>query len=477
LSELIDLSVSELVSEYSAQRVSPVDVVQACISRIDAIDGEVHAVMTLVGDSALREAKRSEQRWRSGAVRSLDGVPFGLKDIIHTRGIRTTGGSRVYENLVPAVTATVVDRLIDAGAILLAKVHTWEFAADGVPFPFPRNPWNLAHMAAGSSSGSAAAVAAREMPLAIGTDTGGSIRVPTAFCGITSMKPTYGLVSRHGVMPISWTLDHVGPMARSVADVALALEAIAGHDPRDPTSAAISVGPYRESLFYGVRGLRIGVPENWFFEFCDPQVEDATRSAIAVLEEAGATITPVRLSILDEVDPVSVEWLIVNAECASLHEVNSDRIHAYTTEFASHILDGRMILAIDYLRAMRLRSVLQRDFELAFKSADVLITPGALSVAPRVEREDSVVEAWAVIGDRRYPWLDVLMRTTCVFNLVGLPALVLPSGMSRDALPMAIQVVAPPFREDRCLQVGHAFQQLTDHHRAQPPVIEGVRAS
>ena len=474
LTELVELTCGELLSEYRQRTLSPVDVVEACLSRIAAIDDRLHAVMTLLSETALEEAKRSERRWADDEeALPFDGVPFGLKDIIHTAGIRTTGGSRVYETYVPEVTATVVDRLTEAGGILLAKLHTWEFAADGVPFPFPRNPWNFEHMAAGSSSGSAAAVGAREMPMAIGTDTGGSIRVPTAFCGITSMKPTYGRVSRHGVMPISWTLDHVGPMARSAVDLALVLEVIAGPDPRDPSSANVPVDAYRAVVDDGVEGLRIGVPENWFFEFCDPQVEAAARSAIATLEDAGASIHGVRLPILDEIDPVSVEWLIVNPECASLHEVHSERIDLYTAEFASHILDGRMVLAVDYLRALRLRSMIQRDFERAFESVDLLVTPGALSVAPRVERDDSVVDAWAAIGEDRYPWLDILMRTTCVLNIAGVPAVTLPSGFNTDGLPMAIQLIASPFREDICLRTANAYQSLTSHHRA-TPVFEEV---
>lgn len=475
MTELVDLTASDLLIAYGEKTVSPVEVVRACLDRIDAIDDRLHAVMTLLGDQALEEAKASERRWAGGNSLPLDGVPFGLKDIIHTAGIRTTGGSRLYEDHVSNLTATVVDRLVDAGGILLAKLHTWEFAADGVPFPFPRNPWNLEHMAAGSSSGSAAAVGAREMPIAIGTDTGGSIRVPTAFCGITSMKPTYGRVSRHGVMPISWTLDHVGPMARSAADLALLLEIIAGHDARDPSSSVAPVGAYREALTENLEGLRIGIPQNWFFEFCDPQVEAAARSAIAVLADAGATICEIRLPVLDAIDPVSVEWLIVNPECASLHEVHSDRIRLYTSEFASHILDGRTVLAIDYMRALRMRSLIQRDFERAFEEVDVLLTPGALSVAPRVEREDSVVEAWAEIGDKRYPWLDVLMRTTCVLNVVGVPALTLPSGFNDRGLPMAIQLIAPPYREDTCFRAAGAYQRLTSHHLASPILEQAVR--
>ena len=476
MTSLAQLTCTELLAVYERGDASPLEAVHACLKRIEEIDDRLHAVMTLCAESAVEQARESERRWRAGEPLALDGIPFGLKDIIHTAGIRTTGGSFVYERMVPDVNAAVVDRLLGAGGILLAKVHTWEFAADGVPFPFPRNPWNLNHMAAGSSSGSAAAVGAREMPLAIGTDTGGSIRVPTAFCGITSMKPTFGRVSRFGVMPISWTLDHVGPMARSAEDLALTLEVIAGHDPRDPTSGTAPVPTYRAALSDDLSGLRIGVPQNWFFEFCDPQVEAATREAIRVLESAGATIVDVRVPILDEVDPVSVEWLIVNPEAASLHEVNTGAIDLYSHDYANHLLDGRLILAVDYLRALRLRHLIQQDFERVFDTVDVLVTPGALSVAPRVEREDSVVEAWALIGDDRYPWLDVLMRTTCVFNLSGLPALTLPSGLSRDRLPMAIQLIARPYAEQRCLTVAHAFQARTDHHRAQPAAAESVGA-
>jgi aspartyl-tRNA(Asn)/glutamyl-tRNA(Gln) amidotransferase subunit A len=473
--DLTELSSAGLLDGYRTKSFSPVEVVDACVARIDAIDDRLHAVMTMVTAEARRAAHESEARWRSGSPLPLDGVPYGLKDIIHTAGIRTTGGSRVYERMVPDLNATVVERLAAAGAIMLAKVHTWEFAADGVPFPFPRNPWNLEHMAAGSSSGSAAAVGAREMPLAIGTDTGGSIRVPTAFCGITSMKPTYGRISRHGVMPISWTFDHVGPMARSAMDVGLVLEVIAGHDPLDPTSATKSVPAYSKTIGRGVRGMKLGVPENWFFEFCDPQVEKAARDAIELLKSLGAEIKAVQLPVLDQLDPVAIEWLIVNSECASLHEVNSDRIALYTDEFTAHILDGRMVLAIDYLRAQRLRNLIQRDFELAFAEVDAIVTPGALSVAPRVEREDSVFDAWAIVGEKRYPWLDILMRTTCVFNVTGLPALTLPSGFNDEGLPMAIQVVARPYAEETCLAIGHAFQQATNHHLASPAGLEKAK--
>ena len=428
-------------------------------------------MVTLCRDAAFAGARESEKRWRSGDPLPLDGIPFGLKDLIYTDGIRTTGGSLVYQHLVPRVTATVADRLIQAGGLLLAKVHTWEFAADGVPLGYTKNPWSLAHMAGGSSSGSAAAVSARELPLAIGTDTGGSIRVPTSFCGITSMKPTFGRVPRYGVMPLSWSLDHVGPMARSAADVAMALEVIAGHDPRDPSSAMEPVGDFTASLQQDIVGLRVGVPTNWFFDICDPEVESATRDGIELLAAAGAEIIEVRIPVLDEVDPVTLLWLITNPECASLHEFNSDDIALYSRDNAGHIVSGRSVLAIDYLRAQRLRAVIQRDFEAVFEAVDCLITPGTPSVAPRIESEDSIVDGWSLIGEDRYPWLKVSGRTTCVFNLAGMPALTFPSGFNGDGLPMAMQVAAAPFREATCLQVANAFQARTQHHRASPPIV------
>jgi aspartyl-tRNA(Asn)/glutamyl-tRNA(Gln) amidotransferase subunit A len=470
VASLAELSCTELLAGYQAREASPVEAVQACLERIVAVDDRLHAVITLCAEPALEQARASERRWRSGQALPLDGIPFGLKDIIHTAGIRTTGGSLVYEHLVPEVNATVVDRLLEAGGVLLAKVHTWEFATDGVPFANTRNPWDLNRMAGGSSSGSAAAVAAREMPLAIGTDTGGSIRVPTAFCGLTSIKPTFGRVPRFGVMPISWTLDHVGPMARSAEDLALALQVMAGHDPRDPSSSTAPVPVYREALTDHLRGIRIGVPQNWFFDPCDSQIARATRDAINVLREAGAVVTEITIPHLGDVDPVALLWLTANPEAAILHEANFNRLDLYSADNVSHLLDGRLVFAIDYMRALRLRSLLQSGFEQAMEGIDAVVVPGTCAVAPRLEREDSIVEAWATIDGRRFPWLEIIGRTTCVFNLTGMPAVMLPSGINQDGVPMAVQIAARPHADTVCLRIAHAYQQSTSHHMAAPPL-------
>jgi aspartyl-tRNA(Asn)/glutamyl-tRNA(Gln) amidotransferase subunit A len=476
-SPLVDLTCGALLRAYESGEASPVETVNACIERVDSIDSAINAVRSMCPEAALASAKASEERWRAGTARPLEGVPFGLKDIILTAGVVTTGGGRVYEDFVPDYDAAVAERLNGAGGILLGKLQSWEFAGSGVPFGQTRNPWNRAHMSGGSSSGSAAAVSAREMPLAIGTDTGGSIRAPAAFCGITALKPTFGRVSRFGVMPLSWTLDHVGPMARTVEDVAICLEVIAGYDSRDPSSSSAAVPGYRERLSEDLRDVRVGIPSNWFFDLCDSEVQSAVLAAAEVLGSAGASVQNVGIPILDEIDPSTVTWLISNPEAASLHEANADQMELYSDEAIARLLDGGMILAVDYLRALRVRHVMQRSFEEVFEEVDVLLTPGANAVAPGIEREDSVVEATAVVNRDRYPWMDVVARVTSVFSLIGIPALVLPCGFHTNGLPMAMQISAPPFSEQLCLGVGHAYQVRTGHHLKSPPELVGPGSS
>jgi aspartyl-tRNA(Asn)/glutamyl-tRNA(Gln) amidotransferase subunit A len=467
MSSLSDLTCIELLDVFAAHQASPTDAVHACLERIDAVDSQINAVLTLCAEDALTSAKESEKRWRSDP-RPLEGIPFGLKDIVLTEGVPTTGGGRVYETFEPVRDGTVAARLREAGGILLAKLHSWEFAGSGIPFGQTRNPWNTEHMAGGSSSGSAAAVSARELPLAIGTDTGGSLRGPSAFCGITGLKPTFGRVPRFGVMALSWTLDHIGPMVRSVEDVAACLEVIAGHDVNDPSSGTAHVPRYRQCLEQGVAGLRIGIPKNWFFELCDAEIRDATLAAAETLESAGASIVEVSIPVLDEINPGALLWLIGNPEAASLHEINSSTLDLYAPESISRLLDGRMVMAVDYLRALRLRHLLQKGFGDVFDVVDALVTPGAIAVAPRIEVPDSIVEAWAVINGERHKWLDVIGRATSVFNLVGIPALTLPSGLHGTGLPMAIQISSRPYGEEVCLRLGHTYQSATDHHRATP---------
>jgi aspartyl-tRNA(Asn)/glutamyl-tRNA(Gln) amidotransferase subunit A len=409
-------------------------------------------------------ANLSAQRWKNGTERPLEGVPFGVKDIIATREVRTTGGSALYADWVPNANATVVDRLQSAGAILVGKLRTFEFAggADAITC----NPWDLSRQAGGSSSGSGAAVGARELPLAIGTDTGGSIAIPAAFVGVTGLKPTYGRVPRTGVMPLSWTLDHVGCLTRSALDSALTLQVIAGHDPQDPNSSKKPVPDYMRTLGDGVEGLRIGIPSDWFFDICDPEVAAATLEATRELERAGAKLVRVDLPSTKTVHLRAIELTIMYAELSSLHSATFPRLEEYGADFQQLLVRSQFIHAADYLLCLRARNFVQRDFEKAFELADVVVVPGCVCHAPR---HDHLI---AQIGDRELPMQNVLTRTTAVFNIVGMPRMTVPSGFDRQGLPMAISIGSRPFDEVMCMRVAHAFQKLTNHHTLVPPLVQ-----
>jgi aspartyl-tRNA(Asn)/glutamyl-tRNA(Gln) amidotransferase subunit A len=420
-------------------------------------------VQTLLQTEAKTAADVSTQRWMNGTQRSLEGVPFGVKDIIATREIRTTGGSPLYADWVPTVNATVVERLQAAGAVLVGKLRTFELAggADAITC----NPWDLSRQAGGSSSGSAAAVGARELPLAIGTDSGGSIGIPAAFVGVSGLKPTYGRVPRTGIMPLSWTLDHVGHITRSALDSALTLQVIAGHDPQDPSSSTYPVPDYMRAIDDGVEGLRIGIPEDWFFDICDPEIAGATIEATRELERAGAKLVRIALPSTRKVNVHAIELTIMYAELSSLHSTTFARLEEYGADFQELLVRSQFIHAGDYLHCLRARHLVQRDFEDAFEAADVVVVPGCVCHAPR---HDHLV---AQIGDSELPLQDVLTRTTSVFNIVGMPRLTVPSGLDRQGLPMAISIGSRPYDEAMCLRVGQTFQKLTSHHTLVPPLV------
>jgi aspartyl-tRNA(Asn)/glutamyl-tRNA(Gln) amidotransferase subunit A len=464
VTQLADLGVAELLDAYRSHEASPLEAVESCLDRIGRLDDRVQAVLTLTPDLALDAAKESTDRWMRGDARPLEGIPYGLKDIIATEGIRTTGGSAVYADWVPEETATLAERLDDAGAAHVAKLYTFEFA--GGANATTNNPWDLERTAAGSSSGSAAAVAARELPLAIGTDTGGSIAIPAAFVGITGLKATYGRIPRTGVMPLSWTLDHAGPMTRSAIDAAHALQAMAGYDPKDPNSMKVPVHDYLEPIEGGVKGLRIGVPRDWFFDVCDPEIAEATHEAVRELERAGAVVTEFDLPSTKQVQLHAIELTIVYAEMSSLHSPTFARLDEYGPEYQKLLTRGQFVHAADYLHCLRARHLVQLDFERAFEDVDVAIVPGCVCIAPR---HDHMV---AKIGDEDRPLLEVVSRTTAVFNIVGIPTLTIPSGLDREGLPMGIAVAARPFDEATMFRVAHAYQQVTDHHTLMPPMVK-----
>jgi aspartyl-tRNA(Asn)/glutamyl-tRNA(Gln) amidotransferase subunit A len=460
--ELADLGIAELLGVYARKEASPSEAIDAHLARIDRLDPQVGAVLTFCWERAGELAAESTQRWMDGRPRPLEGVPYGLKDIIETAGIRTTGGSRMYADHVPSKDAAVASRLAGAGGVLLAKLQTFEFAAGANAVT--SNPWDLARTAAGSSSGSGAAVAARELPLSIGTDTGGSVAIPASFVGIAGLKATFGRVPRSGVFPLSWTLDHVGPMARSAEDIALALGVMAGHDADDPTSGTAAVPDYAAELQCDLSTLRIGVPTDWFFDIIHPDVELATRAAIAAMEAAGAEVVEFALPSAELLDLHAMELTIIGAEAASLHSPHLSRYDLLGPEFQQVLARSQGYSAVDYLNAVRARHLVQRDFARAFEIADVIVVPGAITVAPR---HDHLV---AVVGDSERPWVDVVSRSTAVFNLTGIPSLSIPAGFS-DGLPVGIQIAGPPYAEGVVLAAAHAYQQLTDHHAQIPQLV------
>lgn len=449
MADLADLGVAELLAAYASGEALPSEALAACLGRIDRLDGDVNAFLTVCAEAANGEAKAADKRWARGEARALEGIPFGIKDVIETAAVRTTAGSALYEDHLPRQDATVVRQLREAGAISVGKTQTFAFAlggADNIDYGPTRNPWNLSKTAGGTSSGSGAAVGARQVPLALGTDTGGSTRIPAAYCGVTGLKPTYGRLSTKGMIPLSWSLDHVGLLARSSADIGLALAGIGDH------------GKGRE-----LSGLRIGIANDWFNEFCDGELLTVADIALDVLREAGAI--PVRIELPNAHLAEDLYWLIVLSEAASIHQPNREHFDRYDPAMAERLRDAEGIKATDYLAALRLRALLADDYRRAFDQVDVLLTPASSVLAP--DWEDPICR----IDGRDVEWIDAVSHMTCPFNVIGLPAISVPAGLSGSGLPIGVQLVAPRHGDHLCLAVGEAFQQLTEHHRQLPPLL------
>jgi aspartyl-tRNA(Asn)/glutamyl-tRNA(Gln) amidotransferase subunit A len=466
MSDLADMTATELLGLFGAGQASPVEAVQACIDRIHAVDDRLNAVLVLLADDALASARESERRWADGTQRPLEGVPYGLKDIIATAGVRTTGGSALFRDNVPDEDAALAARLSDAGGVRLAKLHTFEFACGGAEnrtFGPCRNPWDVTRTTGGSSSGSGAAVAAGEMPLAIGTDTGGSIRIPAAYCGITGIKPTFGRVPRHGVMGLSWTLDHAGPMTRSVADAALMLGVIAGRDERDPTSSARDVPDYASALQAPVTGKVVGRPRGWFEDGVQPEVLEAFELAVADLVAMGVRVVDVELPDVDLWDVAA--WSVMYPETLSLHQHHAPRVEDRDEMGAGILASSPYVHAVDYLRALRYRRTAQAQLEAAMAGVSALVVPGATSVAPPLD-------AISTTGDSA-DWLVSATRTSIPFNFTGNPGLCLPISLAQG-LPASMQLVGRPHDERTLFALGAAFQTATDHHLARPSLLSPV---
>ena len=457
--EIAYATIAELGARYRKRDLSPVEVTQALLARIEKLDPILHAFVTLTADSALAEARSAEEALRRGDARPLLGIPVAHKDIYLTRGVRTTGGSALLADWIPDEDATCVQRWRAAGTVQLGKLITHEFAF-GLQFPghrFPpaKNPWNLDHIPGGSSSGSGAALAAGLVTGATGSDTGGSIRGPAAFCGIVGLKPTYGRSSRAGVLTLSWTLDHTGPMARTVQDCAFLLQPLAGYDPADPASSRAPVDDYVAPLGRDIRGLKIGVPRAYFLEEVDAEVARASEEALETLRRLGAEVRDVQIPSLRGAHSF---LLILMAEAYAYHESDiREHPELYGDVLRERILAGALVTASEYTQAQRIRAEICRETAEVLKTVDVLASPTALKPAT----------PFAQAFDPEFAFPKSNMAP---FNLTGLPTLALPCGFSASGLPVSFQLSGRPFEEATVLRAGHAYEQATTWHTRRPPV-------
>jgi aspartyl-tRNA(Asn)/glutamyl-tRNA(Gln) amidotransferase subunit A len=485
--ELHELSIQQAHELLSSRKTSSEELTRAYLERIQRLDPQIKSYVIVSEELALEQARDVDQRIKTGdGLRPLTGIPYSAKDSISTRGVQTTCSSKILANYKPFYDSTAIKKLKSSGAILLGKTNMDEFgmgsSTENSGFFTTRNPWNFDHVPGGSSGGSAAAVAARLAPFSLGEDTGGSVRMPASFCGVTGLKTTYGRVSRYGLIPLVSSFDTIGPMARNVYDVALVLEAIAGHDPKDSTSRIESVQSYSETLkkTENLRGMQIGIPKEYFVEGLDSDVDASLRVAIKQIESLGAEVVEVSLPHTQYAIPVY--YLILFAEASSnlakydgvrfgLSERDGDNLmdvylktreKGFGAETKRRIMLGTFVLSAGYydayyLKAQKVRTLIRQDFQKAFETCDALITPVAPTTAFR-------------IGEKITNPLDMYLSDVFVVsaNLAGIPALSVPCGIS-NGLPIGMQIMGPHLSEKMLLRIGHMYQTQTDWHMKHPP--------
>lgn len=461
-SGLVDLSLREVAAKIRAKEVSPVEATQACLDRAEATEGRLNAFSRLMPESALAEARAAEAEIAAGDWKGeLHGVPVGVKELYDVAGAPTTSSSRVRENWTAKSDSAAVARLRAAGAVILGKTHTHEFAY-GVTTPKSRNPWGEDHSPGGSSGGSGASVAAGSTFMSLGTDTGGSIRIPAAVCGTVGLKPTFGRCSRAGVTSLSWSLDHVGPLTRTVADAAICLAALAGYDPRDPGSVDVPVDDYAAALGKDVKGLRVGVPKAFFFDQVDPEVEAHVRAAIDALAAEGAVVSEVEVPFGAQM--MAVEFAICLPEASEYHRrmLRGSADH-YEDDVRLFLEIGEMVPATRYLQALRVRRAMQREWARVFDGIDVMVAPTVAS--PALPAEQMAVD-WG--GGAEEPVSSVFVRLSSPANILGLPSIATPCGFTKGGLPVSFQAIARPFGEASAIRLADAYQRMTDWRERRP---------
>ena len=464
--DLSGLTIAQAAGLLRQRQLSPVELVASVLERIDRLQPRLNAYITILAEEAMQTAHQAEEEIGSGRYRGpLHGIPLSLKDLYATKGVRTTAGSRILGQWVPDFDATTVRKLKEAGAIIIGKAHTPEFAcgATGLNYHFgpARNPWNPEHVSGGSSSGSAVSVATGMALGSMGTDSGGSVRLPAALCGVTGFKPTYGLVSRYGIIPWSWSLDHAGLLTRTAEDAALLLQVVAGHDPHDPSSTPVTSPDYSGSLADGIRGMRLGVPTGFAWENTDEEVGRIVRRAIAVLEELGATLHEISLPLHKYSNALTM--VIAGSESSASHEPwIRTRFQDYSPSTAHRLRIGLLFQAVHYHRAQQVRTLISRQFDQAFQEVDAIVTPTVPVAAPLIESAATSPADDTVFAG--LPWL------TRPYNLTGMPAVTVCCGFTTGGLPVGLQIAGPRFADARVLQIANAYQQATDWHTKRPSV-------
>lgn len=468
--ELLSLSLSEISDKVAAKEISPVELAHASLDRLEEVEPALTAFVTVTPELLLGQAKVAEAQIVGGSYRGpLHGIPMAVKDLYDTAGVRTTSSSAQRADNVPATDSAAVAKLYAAGMTLIGKTHTHEFAY-GATTPTTGNPWDPTRTPGGSSGGSGAAIGAGIVHVALGSDTGGSIRIPAALCGAVGLKPTYGRASRAGVASLSWSLDHVGPLTRNVTDAGIVLAAMSGYDRRDPASVNLPVPDLVTRIDAGVAGKKVGIPTNFYTRHIQPEVVAAWKATAAKLESLGAELVEVEIPLAEYIP--SVEGAILYPEATAYHrDYTRNSPQLFTDEVRTLNEMGEAVLATDYLQALRLRTQIQRGFKELYEGIDVILAPGVAATAvkrddPYITWEDGEVEAGT----------SVYSRMSAPANVTGLPSLVVPSAFSSEGLPIAVQIIGKPFAESEILQVGYALEQNSDVMGRIAPVITAEAA-
>ncbi|HLA51405.1 MAG TPA: Asp-tRNA(Asn)/Glu-tRNA(Gln) amidotransferase subunit GatA [Thermodesulfobacteriota bacterium] len=486
--ELYDLTIHELHEKLKKKEITSLGLTEAFLKRIDAVDGKIKAYITVTKEDAIKQAKEAYKRLASGKdITPLTGVPISVKDIFCTKGILTTCASKILNNFVPPYDATVIKKLKEAGAVILGKNNMDEFAmgssTENSAFFVTKNPWDTERVPGGSSGGSAASVSAGECAGSIGTDTGGSIRQPASCCGIVGLKPTYGRISRYGMIAFASSLDQAGPLTKDIKDCAIMLNAMAGYDPQDSTSIDAPVPDYTKVLTKDVKGLKIGIPKEYFIKGLDSDVEKAVKEAIEVLKKQGASVVDVNLPHTDYA--IAVYYLVATAEASSnlarydgvkygsrakdsknlMDMYCKTRDEGFGPEVKRRIMLGTYSLSAGYYdayykKASLVRTLIKRDFEEAFTKCDVILTPTAPTPAFKIGEKTA---------DPLTMYLSDIFTISC--NLAGIPGLSLPCGFTKDNLPIGLQILGKPLDENTVLKTAYAYEQATDWHKKRPSIL------